>query len=101
MTKPKRRKRFYIFLTVGIVLLALILSVFSKKKDQAVVVQTEKVARRNLIETVVANGNIYPVVQLRISAEVSGEIIELAVKEGQKVKKGDLLLKIKPDYYVA
>ena len=101
MTKPKRRKRFYIFLTVGIVLLALILSIFSKKKDQAVVVQTEKVARRNLIETVVANGNIYPVVQLHISAEVSGEIIELAVKEGQKVKKGDLLLKIKPDYYVA
>ena len=50
---------------------------------------------------VVANGKIEPVLQVKISPEVSGEIIELHVKEGQDVKKGDLLFKIKPDNYVA
>jgi HlyD family secretion protein len=64
-------------------------------------VQTEKVTRRTLVETVVANGKIYPVLQVHISPEVSGEIIELPVKEGQKVKRGDLLLKINPDVYQA
>ena len=59
--------------------------------------QTEKVTRRNLTEVVVANGKIQPVIQVPISAEVSGEITELAVKEGQAVHKGDLLRKIKPD----
>jgi len=50
---------------------------------------------------VVANGRIQPVIQVKISPEVSGEIIALPVKEGQAVKKGDLLVKIKPDQYVA
>ena len=48
-----------------------------------------------------ANGKIQPVVQVNISPEVSGEIIELPVKEGQQVKKGDLLVKINPDIYIA
>ncbi len=64
-------------------------------------ISKEKAARRNITEVVVANGKIEPVVQVKISPEVSGEIIELAVKEGQHVKKGDLLFKIKPDNYVA
>ena len=63
--------------------------------------QTEKVARRNLTELVLANGRIQPVLQVKISPEVSGEIIDLPVKEGQKVNKGDLLVKIKPDFYIA
>ena len=48
-----------------------------------------------------ANGKIQPVLQVKISAEVSGEIIDLPVKEGQKVNKGDLLVKIKPEFYIA
>ena len=56
-------------------------------------VLVEKSTRRNLTELVVANGKIQPVVQVVINPEVSGEIIELPVKEGQHVKKGDLLLK--------
>ncbi len=72
-----------------------------KKRDVIINVQTEKVARRNLTEIVVANGKIQPVIQVKISPEVSGEIIELPVKEGQQVKKGELLLKIKPDFYIA
>ena len=64
-------------------------------------VETEKVVGRDLVETVVANGKIEPVVQVKISPEVSGEITQLAVKEGQRVCKGDLLVKIKPDNYLA
>jgi len=100
MPKPKRRRKIIIFTVIVLVLLCLVPVLF-KKKQPPIPVTTEKVARRNLTETVVANGKIYPVVQLHISAEVSGEIIELAVKEGQLVKKGDLLLKIKPDFYAA
>ena len=48
-----------------------------------------------------ANGRIQPVLQVKISPEVSGEIIELPFKEGQPVKKGELLMRIKPDTYLA
>ena len=72
-----------------------------KKRDVIISVQTEKVARRNITELVVANGKIQPVVQVVINPEVSGEITELPVKEGQRVKKGELLVKIKPDNYLA
>jgi HlyD family secretion protein len=74
---------------------------FYKKRETVITVQTDKVTTRNLTELVLANGRIYPVVQVKISPEVSGEIIDLPVKEGQCVKKGDLLLRIKPDYYSA
>src|SRR5262249_15717109 len=60
-----------------------------------------KATFRNLTEMVVANGKIQPVIQVVINPEVSGEITDLPVKEGQLVKKGDLLLKIKPDNYIA
>ena len=74
---------------------------FFRKKDDPIVVQVEKVARRDVTETVVANGRIQPVTQVVISPEVAGEITELPVVEGQLVKKGDLLLQIKPDNYRA
>src|SRR5882672_4624864 len=74
---------------------------YIRKREVSLTVQTERVARRNLTELVVANGRVYPVLQVKISPEVSGEIIDLPVKEGQCVKKGDLLLRIKPDYYLA
>lgn len=101
--KPKKRgrKKLFIFIGVGAVLLAVVLFWALRNNDPAVPVQTEKVQRRTITETVVANGKIYPVLQVHISPEVSGEITDLYVKEGQTVRKGDLLLKIKPDYYVA
>ena len=74
---------------------------YFKKRQVVLTVQTEKAARRDITELVVANGRIQPVVQVVINPEVSGEIIELPVKEGQRVQKGDLLVKIKPDNYIA
>jgi HlyD family secretion protein len=101
MANPKKSKKILVFSVIAVVLVALTLVAIFKKKVPPVTVQTEKVARRNITETVVANGKIYPVVQVHISPEVSGEIIELPVKEGQFVHKGDLLLKINPDVYIA
>ena len=101
MANSKKRKKILVFTVIGIVLVPLALVAIFKKKEPVITVQTEKVARRSITELVTANGKIYPVVQVHISPEVSGEITELPVKEGQRVNKGDLLLKINPDVYVA
>ncbi len=103
MARPKsqKRRKIIIFSTIFLLVVGLSTVAFLKRKEVIIPVQTEKVTRRNLTELVVANGKIQPVVQVKISPEVSGEIIELPVVEGQQVKKGDLLLRIKPDAYVA
>ncbi|MGA3283732.1 MAG: efflux RND transporter periplasmic adaptor subunit [Verrucomicrobiota bacterium] len=101
MAKPKKRRKIIIFSVIGLVLVALVLVAIFKKRAPAITIQTELVARHSLTNLVVANGKIQPVVQVTISPEVSGEIIELPVKEGQQVKKGDLLVKINPDIYIA
>src|SRR5437867_3297432 len=99
--KNKKRRRIIVFSAIGLVLAGLTLAAIFRRREPVITVQTEKVARRNITETVIANGKIQPVLQVKISPEVSGEIIELPVKEGQSVKKGDLLLRIKPDNYIA
>src|ERR1017187_1315656 len=101
MAKSKKRKRILVFSVIVLALVGLTAVVILKKRDIVTTVQTEKVMRRDLTEMVMANGRVQPVLQVKISAEVSGEIIALPVKEGQSVKKGDLLVKIKPDLYIA
>src|SRR5215470_10486946 len=101
MANSKKRRKTLVFALIGLVLVALTVGALVKKREVVITVQTEKVSRRNLTEIVVANGKIQPVLQVKISPEVSGEIIELPVKEGQEIKKGDLILKIKPDFYIA
>lgn len=64
-----------------------------------ITVTAEAVQKRTIVETVTASGKIYPVTQVSISAEISGEIVDLPVKEGDKVKEGDLLMRINPDLY--
>lgn len=70
-------------------------------RQKPMTVTTEKVQRRNLTEVVTGSGKLQPVVQVKISSEVAGEIIDLPVKEGQQVHKGDLLVRVKPDLYAA
>ncbi|HWH70744.1 MAG TPA: efflux RND transporter periplasmic adaptor subunit, partial [Candidatus Sulfotelmatobacter sp.] len=89
------------FTVLALGLVALTLVAIFRKKEVIITVQVEKAARRNVTELVVANGKIQPVMQVVINPEVSGEIIDLPVKEGQRVKKGDLLVKIKPENYRA
>src|SRR3954467_2728051 len=102
MPNPKHKKRkVVVFSLIGVVIAALATVAAVRKREVVIEIQTDRVARRDITEVVVANGRIQPVVQVVINPEVSGEIIALPVKEGQQVKKGDLLLKIKPDNYIA
>jgi HlyD family secretion protein len=103
LTKPKRsRKKLYWI--IGIILVITIAAVaagMSKKREKPILVTTEKAFRKTITQLVTATGKIQPEIEVKISPEVSGEIIELPVKEGQIVHKGDLLLRIKPDTYRA
>ena len=62
-------------------------------------VETKKIAKIDIVETVSATGKIQPEIEVKLSSEVSGEIIELPIVEGQQVKKGDLLVRVNPDIY--
>ncbi len=98
----KSRKKLIIITGIVIVLAVLGLVVFlGSKKEPVLAVNVEKVAARTLTQVVTATGKIQPEVHAQISPEVSGEIVLLPVKEGYRVKKGDILLKIKPDIYIA
>jgi HlyD family secretion protein len=101
MGNAKKRRKIIIFAVIGLVLVALTLAAIFRKREAVITVQTDKVTRRNLTELVIANGKIQPVVQVSINPEVAGEIVALPVKEGDNVKKGDLLVQIKPDNYQA
>src|ERR1041385_4104631 len=102
MANIKSRKKLIIFSIIGALVIVLtLLVIMGSKKEVVISVETEKVVRRTITQTVTATGKINPEVQVVITPEVSGEIIELPVKEGKKVKKGDLLMKIKPDIYLA
>ena len=99
----KKKNRFlkYLLISLGIV----ILFAFIGKKagwiggEDRKKVTTEKVAKRDLVEIVSASGKIQPEVEVKISPDVSGEIVELNVKEGDRVKRGELLVRILPDIY--
>jgi HlyD family secretion protein len=99
----RKRKSRLLLLLVLLALIAggVVWGVFFRPREEVIAVQTEKVARRDLTEIVVATGKIQPVVQVVINPEVSGEIVDIPVKEGQPVRKGDLLVRIKPDFYEA
>ncbi|WP_276134040.1 efflux RND transporter periplasmic adaptor subunit [Polluticoccus soli] len=84
----------------GFVALLVILIIVGKTKgDSGTKVAVEKVALHTITETVTASGKIYPETEVKISPEVSGEIIELTVKEGDSVIKGQLLVRINPNIY--
>ena len=100
--KRKSRRKLYIGLGIGgFILLLIIGSVISGKREPAIPVTTEKATRRTIVETVAAMGKVQPETEVKISPEVAGEIIELPVEDGKEVKKGQLILKIRPDSYQA
>jgi HlyD family secretion protein len=99
--KSRKKRKIIVFSILGLLVIGGLAARKHFKAEPAIAVATEKVTRRNITEIVIANGKIEPVLQVKISPEVSGEIIQLNVKEGQDVKKGDLLFKILPDNYLA
>ncbi|MDQ8204554.1 efflux RND transporter periplasmic adaptor subunit [Pelagicoccus sp. SDUM812003] len=90
------KKRYWItaIVVIGVALFAV--SKF-KKGDTVTEVTVGKAQRGDITATVTATGKIYPEVEVKISSEVGGEIVELPVKDGQKVEKGDLLVRVNPD----
>jgi HlyD family secretion protein len=96
-----RRKKQIIYGSIALVVLWIIASIIWNKREKPIPVTTETAIRKTIVQTVSATGKIQPEVEVKISPEVAGEIIELPVEDGMRVKKGDLLLKIKPDSYKA
>lgn len=87
----------------GVIIVLMVLSskgVFGSREELKEV-EVAKVDEITIIETVSATGKIQPEIEVKVSSQVSGEIIALPVKEGQIVKKGDLLVKINPDIYTS
>lgn len=95
------RKRYIIFGTAGLLLIGIVISIILSRREKPIPVTTEKAVRRTIVQTVSATGKVQPETEVKISPEVAGEIIELPVKDGMSIKKGDLLVKIKPDSYKA
>lgn len=83
----------------GVVLLALILIIGKATQEDGIKVAVEKASQHTITETVTASGKIYPETEVKISPEVSGEIIELHVEEGDSIVKGTLMVKINPAIY--
>ncbi|GBD86770.1 macrolide export protein MacA [bacterium BMS3Abin03] len=98
----KSKKKLFIFGGLGLLVAILIaFAIFGGNKEEIVLVQVEKVQKRDITQIVTATGKINPEFKVIINPEVTGEIIELPVKEGDFVKKGDLLIRIKGDQYKA
>ncbi len=95
-----------IWISVSVLAVLLIVAVVGKKKGwigkgETLQVAIDKVAKRSLIETVTASGKINPHTEVKLSSEVSGEVIQLNVKEGDSVKRGQLLAVVNPSIYEA
>ena len=99
--RRSRRRRYIIFGSIGLLVLWIVVSIILGKREKPIPVTTEKALRKTILQTVSATGKIQPEIEVKISPEVAGEIIELPVEDGMRVKKGDLLVKIKPDSYKA
>ncbi len=89
-----------------VAVVVLIIALFGLKQagiiggEEGIKVTTEKVAKRTIIETVNASGKVYPEVEVKVSSDISGEIVELMVEEGDSVRKGQVLAKIFADIYL-
>ncbi|MNK32599.1 Macrolide export protein MacA [compost metagenome] len=99
-------KKTVYFLVGGVLILIIALVALKNggiigNKDEGTEVEIAKVTASTIVETVSATGKIQPEIEVKIASMVSGEIISLNVKEGQVVKKGDLLVKINPDLYTS
>lgn len=99
MKKNNSAKTWYILLALLAVIIIVVTVVARQRGQKSTEVSTEKVSRRTIIETVAANGKIQPAREVKISPYISGEVVELFVREGDSVRKGDILARIDPTIY--
>ncbi len=104
MAKKKKKRRLLwiiLILLLLVILLGWVAMNKGKNKNKGIEVEVEQVDKKTIKETVSASGRIFPEKEVKISSDVSGEIIELYVMEGDSVKAGQLLAKIDPETYVS
>ena len=96
MASKKSNKKVWILL--GLILVVVIVALFFRENDD-LLVKTETPSFKQIVSTVSASGKIKPESEVKIFSEVNGQVTELLVKEGDRVKSGDLLLKVNPEIY--
>jgi HlyD family secretion protein len=101
--KKKSKKRLWLILGIVAVLAVVIAAAAAKGRagEKPTQVTIEKAVVKTITHIVTATGKVQPETEVKISPEVAGELIEIPVVEGQMIKKGDLLVRIKPDFYKA
>jgi HlyD family secretion protein len=99
--KKSRRKLFIVLGALAVVVIAAVAVGASRNKEAGIPVTTEKAVVKTITQVVTATGKVQPEIEVKISPEVGGEIIAIPFKEGATVKKGEVLVKIKPDLYQA
>lgn len=94
----------FIWIIVGLIVIISVLIGLKKSgvigKEEGIRVSSEKTAMRTVIETVNASGKVYPEIEVKVSPDIAGEIVELNVSEGDSVKKGQILARIYADIYL-
>ncbi len=101
MSKKKNKTTWIVILSIIVLAVIVGLAINKSRNSVHIKVAVEKVQRRSIIETVSANGKIQPAKDIKISPYISGEVVELFVKEGEFVKKGMKLAKIDPKIYIS
>lgn len=104
MAKKKKSNNKVLYILLGVVIVLVLFAVIGKSQGwvgqrKKIQVEVKEAGTNTIIEKVSASGQVQPVVEVQISPEVSGEIIELAIEEGDSVTKGDFLLRIRPDNF--
>jgi HlyD family secretion protein len=99
--KKSQRTLFIILGSVTVLIVIAAVMAAKRRGEKAIPITVEKAVVRTITHLVTATGKVQPEVEVKISPEVAGELIEIPVIEGQSVKKGDLLVRIKPDFYQA
>ncbi len=94
--------KWWAWLLIAVILLLIIGAIYkSQTSESGLAVEYALVQKRDIIETVSASGKIFPETEVKISSDVSGQIVELNVAEGDSVKKGEILARIDPDAYLS
>lgn len=101
MAKKNKNPNMKWLAVAGLLVVAVLLVIVVSKKDNGIRVTLGTPQTGRIVETIPANGKIQPVTEVKISPDVSGEIVELNVEEGDRVLKGDLIIKIKQDVYIS
>lgn len=94
-----KKFKWILYSLLGLVVLLVVIKMIAGNENEGTKVSTEKVARNTIVETVNASGKVYPEVEVKISPDISGEVVELNVEEGDSVRKGQVLARIFADIY--